>query len=391
MDSENEMRIVVIGLIVASTALWSACGGFGATSTDAEPRDGGPLRGDTAPPRSPFAPAAIEGVIDSLVAAVAAQDLSISAKPPIAVLLKDLTTFWSPVVIGANRMSTRLEAPSVVEAPLIADPANTTEEQATAMQDRYIQTYLTGKLYRGMAYAPHAATPETIANINAFVAQRGPVVTIDSDAPDSSRSYLIATANYMAGAAAGNKLAEVLKPGDTVAVFGTTVAGWVSGMERARGAEEALAAAGMAIAPRISPTWDATVDIPAIIAALSDPALNIKGLACMYSNSSNCAAAVEAVGKAGLVQIVGFDMTPDTKAYFDKGYFHGIAVQRQYYMGELGVLVPYAMDVLGPAQTAAILAPILVGTSFIDTGIDIITTENYSDYNSFLSSLGINS
>ena len=60
-------------------------------------------------------------------------------------------------------------------------------------------------------------------------------------------------------------------------------------------------------------------------------------------------------------------------------------------MGELGVLVPYALDVLGPTQTAILLAPILVGSSFIDTGIDIITTDNYSDYNSFLSSLGINS
>jgi ribose transport system substrate-binding protein len=217
------------------------------------------------------------------------------------------------------------------------------------------------------------------------------VVTIDSDAPDSNRSYFIATANYQAGLTAGKKLAEVIMPGDTVAVFGTTTVDWVSGIQRAQGAEDALVAAGMVLAPRISPTWDGTVDTNAIIAALSDSTLNIKGLACMYSNSSDCAAAVEAVGKAGLVQIVGFDMTTDTKKYFDKGYFYGIAVQRQYYMGELGVLVPYAIDVLGAAQTATLLQPILVDSSFIDTGIDIITTANYADYNAFLSTLGINS
>jgi hypothetical protein len=60
-------------------------------------------------------------------------------------------------------------------------------------------------------------------------------------------------------------------------------------------------------------------------------------------------------------------------------------------MGQLGVLVPYAMDVLGAAQTAAILQPILASPTFIDTGIDLITTANYADYMTFLSTLGINS
>jgi len=87
---------------------------------------------------------------------------------------------------------------------------------------------------------------------------------------------------------------------------------------------------------------------------------------------------------------VGFDMTAVTKTYFDKGYFLGIAVQRQYYMGQLGVLVPYAMDVLGPEATDQLLRPILTGRATIDTGIDIITTANYADYMSFLSVLGIN-
>jgi ribose transport system substrate-binding protein len=372
--------------VLASTAFMGACGGSSSTNPDS-----GPPPADSTPPLNPFAPAAIEGVINAMVAAVTAQNLPASAKPPIAVLLKDTTTYWYPVSIGANRMSTRLITPFTVAAPLIVDPANTTNDQAAALQNQYTQTYLTSKLYKGLAYAPQADNADTVAYLNQFIAQCGPVVTIDSDAADSNRSYFIATANYQAGATAANKLVEVLNPGDTVAVFGTTQTGWVSGIQRAQGAEDALAAAGMVVAPRISPSWDATVDIPALVAALSDPALNIKGLACMYSNSSNCAAAVEAVGKAGLVQIVGFDMTPDTKAYFDKGYFYGVAVQRQYYMGELGVLVPYAINVLGAAQTAVLLQPILVGTSFIDTGIDVITTANYADYNAFLSSLGINS
>jgi ABC-type sugar transport system substrate-binding protein len=101
-------------------------------------------------------------------------------------------------------------------------------------------------------------------------------------------------------------------------------------------------------------------------------------------------AAEEVVGAPGLIKIVGFDMTVPTKTYFDKGYFTGVAVQRQYYMGELGVLVPYCIDVLGAAATKQLLQPILIDDTFIDTGIDIITTANYADYMTFLSTLGIN-
>jgi hypothetical protein len=65
-------------------------------------------------------------------------------------------------------------------------------------------------------------------------------------------------------------------------------------------------------------------------------------------------------------------------------------VQRQYYMGQMGVLVPYAINLLGAARVAELLAPILVSAWFIDTGIDIITLDNYAAYMSFLSELGIN-
>jgi ribose transport system substrate-binding protein len=382
------MRQQVLVSLFVSTTMLAACGS--SSGDNPTPDAGGLPQADAAPVASPFAPAAIEAVITQTVAAIEARGLTSSQKPPIAVLLKELTGFWSPVVIGANRMSTRLVTPSVVEAPLITDPANTTEVQAGALQNQYITSYLTSKVYKGMAYAPHSANADTVAMLNNFIGQCGPVVTIDSDVPDSARSYLIATANYQAGATAGKKLLEVMAPGSTVAVFGTTQAAWVSGIQRSLGAEEALAAGGMVVAARISPVWDAALDKQNLITALSDPTLNITGLVCMYSNSFNCAAAVEALGKKGMVQIVGFDMESATKTYFDQGYFHGIAVQRQYYMGQLGVLGPYAISVLGPAQTAALLQPILVDATFIDTGIDIITTANFAAYMTFLSELGIN-
>jgi ribose transport system substrate-binding protein len=343
----------------------------------------------TAP--SPFAPSAIEGVIDSMVGALTARNLPLSAKPPIAVLLKDLTGFWAPVVIGANRMSIRLACPSLVEAPLIADTAKVTTPQAAALQNGYIDKYLKTAVYRGMALAAMASDDDSVAYLDKFVDQRGPVVTIDSDSPTSKRSYVIATANYQAGFTAGAMLGQALSPGDAIFVFGSTDVNWTSGIERAQGAEDGAKSAGLVIAPRIDPKWAADTDLPALKTALADPKLNIKGMVCVYSDANLCAQAAEEVfGVPGVVKIVGFDMTAVTKTYFDKGYFLGVAVQRQYYMGQLGVLVPYAMEVLGPAATEQLLVPILTGRATIDTGIDIITTANYADYMSFLSVLGIN-
>lgn len=343
------------------------------------------------PEVSPFAPQAIEAVLDAMVGAVTAARLPSSAKPPIAVLLKDLTGFWAPVATGANRMSIRLTVPSVVEAPLIVDPANTDSNHAAALQNQFIDNYLSLALYRGMALAVMADNSDTVGYVNRFVDQRGPVVTIDSDSPSSERSYVIATANYQAGYTAATMLAQSMTPGDTIVVFGSTDLNWPSGIERAQGAEDAASAAGLRIAPRVSPLWADDQDLSALEAALADPKLAIKGMVCVYSDAYLCARAVEeTVGVPGAIKIVGFDMATATKTYFDKGYFTGIAVQRQYYMGQLGLLVPYAIDVLGAAATRALLAPLLTEGNFIDTGIDIITTDNYPDYMSFLSLLGIN-
>jgi len=66
-------------------------------------------------------------------------------------------------------------------------------------------------------------------------------------------------------------------------------------------------------------------------------------------------------------------------------------VQRQYYMGALGMLVPYSIASLGAAKTAELIQPILVDGFLLDTGIDIITSDTYASYIAYLSSLGINS
>ena len=385
-------RQVIVPLFVV---VMVGCGSSSpGTSTPIVPDGGGIIPNDAAALASPFVPAAVDNTINQLVAAIEAKGLSSSQKPPIAVLLKTFYDFFAPVVIGANRMSTRLGTPTVVEAPFDPNADATAPDaldKAAAAQNVYISSLITDTLYKGMAYSPYEATGDSITTLDAFVNSCGPVVTIDSDIADSKRSYLIATANYQPGVTAAKKLLEVVKPGEAVLVFGTTLAAWVSGIERAQGAIDTLTAAGVIVPPKVSPIWVLETDKQSLITALSDPAYNFTGMACMYSNADSCAAAVEALGKKDLIKIVGFDMGAANKAYFDKGYFYGIAVQRQYYMGQLGALVPYSIETLGPVKTAELVQPILVDGFLLDTGIDIITSDTYASYIAYLSSLGINS
>jgi ribose transport system substrate-binding protein len=389
------MRKLGLSLVFVCVAMVCACGG-GSSPSVTQTSDGGTSTGasDTAPAVSPFVPAAIESVISQIVTECEAKGLSGVQRPAIAVMPKNLSDFFIPVVVGANRMTTRLGTMSVVDAPYDLNADRTlpdAPDRAGALQADAINGYVSSKVYKGMALAPHIAAGTLMAASNSFISTCGPMVTIDSDMPTSLRSYLIATSNYQAGASAAKKLLEVVKPGEAVLVYGTTVESWVSGLERALGAVDTLTAAGVIVPPRVSPVWDTAVDRQSLITALSDPTTTFTGMVCMYSNSSDCAVAVETLGKKDLIKIVGFDMEGETKAYFDKGYFYAIAVQRQYYMGQMGVLVPYAINVLGVARTAELLQPILASPTFIDTGIDLITLDNYSAYMSFLSQLGINS
>jgi ribose transport system substrate-binding protein len=363
----------------------------GTSAPEAEKADvgGGPPSMHTP---GPFASAAIEGVMDNLASAILAHDLAagLAPKPPVAMLLKDLSNgFWQPTAIGANRMSARLACPSVVEAPLIVD-GSISDDAKGDLQNQYIRKYLGDVVYKGLSVAPLVNNASTIEHLDNFVEQRGPVITIDSDSPTSERTYLIATANYQAGVTAANALRPALQAGDSVAVFGTADLTWPSGVERAQGAEDGAVAAGLVVTPRLPVVWDTDKDLATLVNAVSNSTLNLKGLLCMYSNSNLCAQAVEQAGKKGQIQIVGFDMENPTKIYFAEGYFYAIAVQRQYYMGQLGILVPYSILVLGEEVTASALQPIMVNGFQIDTGLDIITPDNYSAYMTFLSQLGIN-
>ena len=112
--------------------------------------------------------------------------------------------------------------------------------------------------------------------------------------------------NRVGAKAVGEVLAKKLKAGDEVAIIeGVTTA--FNGQQRKAGFEDAMKAAGMKIAASQSGQWEmekANGVASGILAA--NP--NVKALLCGNDNMAlGAAAAVQAAGKAGQVQIIGFD------------------------------------------------------------------------------------
>ena len=112
--------------------------------------------------------------------------------------------------------------------------------------------------------------------------------------------------NRAGAKAVGEVLAKKLKAGDEVAIIeGVTTA--FNGQQRKAGFEDAMNAAGMKIVSTQSGQWEME-KANGVAAGILAANPNVKALLCANDNMAlGAAAAVQAAGKAGQIQIVGFD------------------------------------------------------------------------------------
>ena len=112
--------------------------------------------------------------------------------------------------------------------------------------------------------------------------------------------------NRAGAKAVGEVLAKTLKAGDEVAILeGVTTA--FNSQQRRAGFEDAMNAAGMKIVSVQSGQWEMD-KANSVASGLLAANPNVKALLCANDNMAlGAAAAVQAAGKTGQVQIVGFD------------------------------------------------------------------------------------
>ena len=116
--------------------------------------------------------------------------------------------YWQEAAAGFNRAATQMHVHAEFVGPEAYDPKS---------QDEQFQDVLKQK---PTGILVSASAPDLLnKDIDAAIAQGVPVISIDSDAPDSKRLFFIGTDNYKAGVMGARMLAKGLGGKGNVVVF----------------------------------------------------------------------------------------------------------------------------------------------------------------------------
>lgn len=136
--------------------------------------------------------------------------------------------YWQAALAGLNSAAADLKTKAILVGPATYN----TQEQRDTFHD------VVAKKPAGIMLS--AADAEIMKpEINAAISEGIPVITLDSDSPQSQRLLFIGTNNYQAGIIGGQALAKRLNKKGNVVVF--TIAGQDNMAERLRGYEAMFA------------------------------------------------------------------------------------------------------------------------------------------------------
>ena len=217
--------------------------------------------------------------------------------------------------------------------------------------------------------------PELLQDaINSAVAQGIPVITVDSDAPNSKRLMFVGTDNFRAGEESGKRMGEILKGQGQVVVV--TIPGQLNLDERARGVAEALKKyPGVKIVQTIDDKGDPRVANDAVSSLLKAKA-KIDGIICLEaSGGSGAAETLHRVDSK--IPVVGFDKDPETLDWIDRDVITATVTQKPY------VMAYYAIKFADDLHHNAVhefkdwrTAPAPAMPSWVDTGTVVVDKSN---------------
>lgn len=295
----------------------------------------------------------------------------------IVVIGKSPIPYWANVELGVRAAAADLGL-SDRQVTFYAPPREDIAEQLLV-----IETY-TASNATGIAIA--ASDPKALEPALALAAESGVLITSLDTPPveDSVSLVYIGTDNYSAGYTAGQVMTQLLPEGGQLAIGrGSDTA--LNALQRTEGFINALST-GFEVLPPVNDREDVETALHlanSIISANPD----LAGAFGVYSsNGPAWVAALSENEKIGLVKLVSFDATPDTIDYIKVGIIDAIIAQREYDMGYQSVLMIYNMAMYG-VDNALEMAGVVDG--ILDTGVDVITAANLSEYAASLDKRGI--
>lgn len=270
----------------------------------------------------------------------------------------------------------------MVDAAARIGPHVKTELQGPAEWDASLEARaieeLTAKGAAGILTTAGDAAP-MVPSIDAAIGAKIPVITFDSDAPDSKRLTFVGTQNYAAGYAAGEAMAEWLGGKGKIAI--STFPGPDHLAKRVQGFKDALAAKGPDIVTmEVNDEGKVDVAETQLTAALqADP--TITGIFGAHGNPGpGAAAAVRTTNMQGKVQIMAFDFGMPVIELIDKGEIKATVGQNPYLMGFTAMTLAYGAKVPTSVPFPSGLGPCV--SASVDTGVGILYKEQVQMYKS---------
>jgi ribose transport system substrate-binding protein len=281
--------------------------------------------------------------------------------------------FWQPLLRGAKDYAEK----SNVDLTIVQ--ANPSVDEQT--QD--IKQLLAGGV-DGIAVSPNDASAQR--DILDEAANKIPIVTFDTDAPQSRRRRFVSIDNYAAGRICASELIDAMPQGGAVLISVGSVT-MQHGRDRRQGVIDELLQRGFdrdhaadpidapLKGPKFSVVYTATDGgvpekaVDAIAAGLrAHP--EVKGIIGLFSYSAPAALkAIKQVGRTDPITIVGFDASDETQAALEAGTIHSSILQDSYRCGYETMEV-LANEARGVAPGPAELSPILY------VGINVLTSKN---------------
>jgi ribose transport system substrate-binding protein len=221
--------------------------------------------------------------------------------------------------------------------------------------------------------------PELLQDaINTAIAQGIPVVTVDSDAPNSKRVLFVGTDNIRAGSESAKRMADILKGQGQVVII--SVPGQLNMDQRAQGVNETLKKyPGIKIVQTIDDKGDPRVANDSVSALLKAKA-KIDGIICLEASGGSGAA--EALHRLDVkIPIVGFDKDPETLDWIDRDGITATVTQKPY------VMAYYALKFADDLHHDAVhefkdwrTAPASPMPTFVDTGTALLDKHNVKEF-----------
>src|SRR5581483_5166261 len=276
--------------------------------------------------------------------------------------------YWQTAVQGLNRAAAEMKVKSELQGPDGHDPQGEHEAFRRALAEKPAGILV-------------SVSDANILNndINSAIDQGIPVITIDSDAPDSKRLFFVGTDNYNAGITGGKLTAKLLNGKGNVVIF--TIANQANLKDRLSGYQAAFADhTNVTVKEVVDMNGNSDIAFDSAKKHLeSKDKEKVDAFICLEALA--CPAVADVVNRAnmkGKVKIVAMDTDPGTVDWIKKGVISATIAQKPYTMAYFGTKLLGDIHLHPPKQSSTNWAQNVYSPfpMFVDTGAFVINNDN---------------